>query len=188
MNEEIKNIEFKYSSVNDVRFCLITTFVGVAFLNVGTLPVYIPGPPAEGIVSLLIWSNLVFIVSSIFYFYLTLPIKRIRFFASREIIQFDLQAKPYLKIYWKDIETIEIVKVESYGKKINFLLSNSVKTVRLFLLYLTKKNKKIIVKTLKQFARELNVKYIERNEEKDDLEERDKQNLEIKRLIGARVY
>lgn len=98
------------------------------------------------------------------------PIQKTRFIISNDKIEIYLQNRLYLEFYWKDFNKIELVKekanqsggaIKSKGYKLNFIYPCKTKSIRLYLLVSIKKNKNIIISTIKEFSKILNKQFIE---------------------------
>jgi len=136
----------------------------------------------------LLMLNLCF-VSNIHTFLYNIPIHRAKFVISNDSIEIYLQNHMYKRIFWKDIEKIELVK-ERYdgglynpyagGFKLKFYGFNVPKSLRLYCLIVHQEEMDLILSSLAYFSKIMNKEFIEIQElEKSDFEDPAKEITEV---------
>jgi len=136
-------------------------------------------------IKVLLGFNIGVLVFASIVFYWFLPLVRVRFCVSKEHFKFDLQNNLFLKVFWRDIELLEVIKVKWRCYKINYIKLNQTKTLRLFLLQFSRKKTILILKLLKEFAENTNVNFKEGKIEAYNNKDTWKDWVEIRKIIQS---
>ncbi len=186
MGKKLDDIKVKHSNINEFWFYFIIFIIAIFLGNLLIqYTIYLFSPSISTIIQGLLWYNIGIIAFASLVFYWMLPLVRVRFLVSKECFRFDLQRKLFLKVSWRDLERLEVIKVKFNRYKINYTTLNQTKTLRLYLLQFSRKKTRIILKLLKTFAENVNVKFKEGKKEAVDKVSRWKDLKEINKLIRS---
>ena len=185
MGEKLENIEVKHSNINEFWLYFITFILLIFFCNFLFSIKHTDMHSISTYIKVLLGFNIGVLVFASIVFYWFLPLVRVRFCVSKEHFKFDLQNNLFLKVLWRDIELLEVIKVKWRCYKINYIKLNQTKTLRLFLLQFSRKKTILILKLLKEFAENTNVNFKEVKIEEYNSKDTWNDWIEIRKIIQS---